>query len=321
MINWGIIGFGKMGRIFLECFKNVDPKINLVGFASNTNSGGKKFENKNLIKFNSYEELIKSNKIDAIYISTLNNTHKGLVELAAKNKKKILCEKPLGLNYNEVIDVSKALENQNDTFFEAITYRAHPQTSILKEVLSNKEIGKIKKIDSNFGFKIKKINKDSRLFKKEFGGGSILDLGCYPISFFNLFSNKENEIKILNIKKDYCETNVDVDAKINLKLNENIEAFAHVSFKENLRNICKIYCDNATIIVPEPWIPSKSNFIEVQSKSRYYKKMISSSKDCYTIQLNNVSDVFMGQNSSKKYLIDIKESLQISKILDLWSKN
>ena len=76
-----------------------------------------------------------------------------------------------------------------------------------------------------------------------------------------------------------------------------------------------------TIIVPEPWIPSKSNFIEVQSKSRYYKKMISSSKDCYTIQLNNVSDVFMGQNSSKKYLIDIKESLQISKILDLWSKN
>ena len=55
MINWGIIGFGKMGRIFLECFKNVDPKINLVGFASNTNSGGKKFENKNLIKFNSYD--------------------------------------------------------------------------------------------------------------------------------------------------------------------------------------------------------------------------------------------------------------------------
>ena len=90
MINWGIIGFGKMGRIFLECFKNVDPKINLVGFASNTNSGGKKFENKNLIKFNSYEELIKSNKIDAIYISTLNNTHKGLVELAAKIKKNIM---------------------------------------------------------------------------------------------------------------------------------------------------------------------------------------------------------------------------------------
>ena len=95
-----------------------------------------------------------------------------------------------------------------------------------------------------------------------------------------------------------------------------------VSFKENLRNICKIYCDNATIIVPEPWIPSKSNFIEVQSKSRYYKKMISSSKDCYTIQLNNVSDVFMGVKIlQKKYLIDIKKVLQISKILDLWSKN
>ena len=310
-----------MGRRFYECFNHADPKINLVGFTSNTNSVQKKLNNKIIKKFDSYDELIQSNNIDAVYISTLNNSHKDIVKLCAKYKKKILCEKPLGLNYNEVVELNEVLKNQNNSFFEAITYRAHPQTSILKEVLSNKEFGKIKKIESNFGFKVKKINKESRLFKKEFGGGSILDLGCYPISFFNLFLNRENEMKILNLKKDYCETNVDVDAKINLQLNENIEAFAHVSFKENLSNLCKIYCDNATIIVPEPWIPSKSNFIEVQSKSRYYKKMISSEKDCYTIQLNTVSNVFMGQNSSKKHLIDIKESLQISKILDLWLKN
>tara|TARA_B110001452_G_scaffold264601_1_gene267857 strand:+ start:1064 stop:2029 length:966 start_codon:yes stop_codon:yes gene_type:complete len=321
MINWGILGMGNIGRKFFECFNHLSPEINLVGYASKSNSKKNSLIFKNLKKFDSYEELIESKSIDAVYISTLNNSHKDLILLALKNDKKILCEKPLAMNLKEVEEIRDALKNKKDTLFEAIAYRSHPQTYSIKKILLDKDIGEVKKIESNFGFKIRKINKESRLFKKEFGGGSIMDLGCYPISFFNLFLDKEKQAQIIESEVNYCETSVDIDAKILLKLNDTIEAKAKVSLRENLQNNCKIYCDNAVITVPEPWLPSNSTYVEIKSKSRYYKEIIKSNMDSYKSQLNLVSNVFKGKLKSETYLVNIDESLKISKIIDLWSKN
>ena len=73
MINWGIIGYGRMGKTFAQCFKKVKDDYNLVGISSKSN-----FNDENKF-FKNYDELINSSKIDAIYISTLNNTHKNLI--------------------------------------------------------------------------------------------------------------------------------------------------------------------------------------------------------------------------------------------------
>ena len=112
---------------------------------------------------------------------------------------------------------------KKENFLEAIAYRAHPITSMIFEILSDKEIGQIKKIESSFGFKVKKIKKESRLFNKDVGGGAILDLGCYPISFFNLF-NKKNNIKIIKSNFELCDTDVDIDGEIYLKIDNKIDA-------------------------------------------------------------------------------------------------
>ena len=321
MINWGIIGLGNIGRKFFECFDFSNTEINLAGYASKSNSKKNSLISKNIQKFDSYEELIESKNIDAVYISTLNNLHKDLILLALKNNKKILCEKPLTINLKEAEEIRNCIKDKKDTLFEAIAYRSHPQTHSLKKILLDKDIGEVKKIESNFGFKIRKINKESRLFKKEFGGGSILDLGCYPISFFNLFLDKGNQPQIIESEVNYCETNVDIDAKILLKLNDTIQAKAKVSLRENLQNNCKIYCDNATITVPEPWLPGSSTYIEIETKSRYYKEIIKSKLDSYASQLNLVSNVFKGKLNSENYLVDIDESFKISKTIDLWLKN
>ena len=319
MINWGIIGFGNMGRRFAECFNYVDQKINLLGYASNSNLSLKN-SNEKKTKFNSYKELIESKNIDAVYISTLNNSHKDLVIQALQNQKKVLCEKPLGINFQEVNDIKEITKDEKNLIFEAITYRSHPQTSFLKKIVKDKELGEIKKIESYFGFKVKRIKEDSRLFKKEFGGGSILDIGCYPISFFTLFLKDENKINLLSSKIENYRTGVDIDAQIELKLNDTIEAKARVCFTENLSNICKIYCEKGTITVPEPWIQKKSSFIDIETKSRYYKNIFKNDKDSYSIQLDTVSNIFMGNKNLSNDLIDINESLKIKKILDLWLK-
>ena len=315
MLNWGIIGFGRMSNQYLDCFKKESNIFRLIGISSKT-----KNSDDNIFFFKSYEDLFQSNEIDAVYISTLNNTHKNLVKEAFRYKKKILCEKPLGINLNEVKELYELFQNTKNDLIEAIAYRSHPQTFSLLDLLKDNEIGEIKKIESSFGFKVKKIKKESRLFNKELGGGSILDLGCYPISFFNLFT-KDKKIEVTQSKFNVCETNVDIDGEIHLKINQNIDAVGRVSLRENLKNICRIHTEKALITVMDPWLPSYKTYIEVETKSRYYKKIISSDKNVYDHHLEQNSKFFLNNSSDTNLLVNIDESFEISKIIDIWKNN
>ena len=312
MIRWGIIGFGRMGRQYVDCFKIKSDLFKLSGISSKTSSNIKE-----LNFYNSYEDLIKVKEIDAIYISTLNNTHKDLVILANNYNKKILCEKPLGMNFSEVQELHYLLKKKENFFLEAIAYRAHPIIPAIFEILNDREIGQLKKIESNFGFKVRKIKKESRLFNKEAGGGAILDLGCYPLSFFNLF-DKKNDIKLIRSNFELCETDVDIDGEIFLKIDDKIDAIGKVSLRENLENKCRIHCENAIITIPSPWLPANKTFIEIETKSRYFKKLISSDKNVYQHLLEASSIFFLKKNEKSKFLVSIDESFKISKIIDLW---
>ena len=314
MINWGVIGFGRMGKTFTNCFKNTDQLFQLRGIASNSNS-----KNKNEF-YKNYDDLINSPEIDALYISTLNNTHKDLATRCIKQNKKVLCEKPLGLNLNEVKEIYDLLSDKKDYFFEAIAYRSHPQTLKLKELLEDRNFGKVKKVEANFGFKVKKIKKDSRLFNKSLGGGSILDLGCYPVSFFSLLTDDFNNLEVIKSDRILCETNVDVHGEIELRLNNQVTAIGRVSLSQNLDNICRVYCENAIITVSSPWLPSEKTFLEIETKGRYFKEFIITKKNVYEHQLENVSLAFKRKNSKNSHLVNIEESLEISRILDEWLK-
>ncbi len=315
MLNWGVIGFGNMGKQYVDCLKKESNFFTLAGVSSKTKNN---FKSTNFFK--SYEDLFKSSHVDAVYISTLNNTHKDLVKEAYKHKKKILCEKPIGMNLKDVKELYNLFKDNKNDIIEAIAYRSHPQTVSFLNLLEDKEVGEIKKIESNFGFKVKKIKKESRLFNKDLGGGSILDLGCYPISFFNLFT-KNKKIKIINSYFNLCETNVDIDGEISLKINDNIDAIAKVSLRENLKNICRVNTEKAIITLIEPWLPSNKTYIEVETKSRYYKKIISLKKSVYDFHIEQCSKFFLKKALDRNLLVNIEESLEISKMIDFWINN
>lgn len=325
MIKWGVVGLGNMANQFANAVKKL-KNAKLVAAASKSEIRLKNFSKEHKISdnylFNSYNDLINSNIIDAVYISTLNNTHIELIDKCVENKKNILCEKPIGINIKEVKSIYEKIKKTKIYFNEAIAYRSHPQTIELKKLIDENEIGKIKKIESSFGFKVRKIDKNSRLFNKDLGGGAILDIGCYPISFFNLFVDKKDELKFIKVDGTSAITGVDNYAKISLLSEKNIELNAKVSLKENFENICTIYGTKGTIILPNPWLPSKKSYIEVNRDNSYYKKFINSQKNVYSIQIENVSNRFNNnKNKESDLLVDIDESLKTMKILDKWSQN
>jgi len=320
MIRWGILGLGNMGNHFAEAIKQTEnAKLNSI--ASLTKSKLDNFSSKFKIDkkncYNNYEELIKNKDVDAVYISTLNNTHLDLVKKCAIAKKNILCEKPLGLNYAEVDTAKKYIDKNNIKFYEAIAYYSHPQTELIKKLILESEIGKILKIECSFGFK-SKIRPSSRLFSRNLGGGSILDVGCYPISFLMLFENNVKNFEFQNKKVSFAETHVDDYAEANLKISNNISANIKVSLKENFTNNCIIKGEDGEIIIPSPWIQNKKTFIEIKNKKKYYKKFINSDKSTYAYQIEKVSKSFENKASKDINLFDINRSLICSNLLDKW---
>ena len=75
---------------------------------------------------------------------------------------------------------------------------------------------------------------------------------------------------------------------------------------------------NAIITIPSPWLPSEKTFIEIETKGRYFKEFITSDKSVYRHQLETISSFFNGRRAKNTHLVDIEESLEISKILDAW---
>ena len=107
MIRWGILGLGNMGNHFSNSAKEV-KNIKINGIASLSENKLKNFREKFSIPkencFSSYDELINSDLVDAVYISTVNNTHFELISKCAKSKKHIMVEKPLTLTTKDAKD-------------------------------------------------------------------------------------------------------------------------------------------------------------------------------------------------------------------------
>ena len=181
IIRWGIIGLGNIANKFAaDLVTMADAK--LVAVASRNIEKANDFSKKyNATKaYSSYEELAKDTEVDAVYIATPHSFHKEHTMLCLKNKKAVLCEKPFAMNLQEVEEMIALAKENNVLLMEALWTYFLPHYKYVLEVIKNEKFGKLLNIEADFGFTTP-FDESSRLFKKEVGGGSLLDIGIYPI--------------------------------------------------------------------------------------------------------------------------------------------
>ena len=322
MIKWGIIGLGNMAQKFANSIKETN-NAKLIAVSSLNYEKLKIFKYIYQIKeelvFNNYNDLIKCDEVDAIYIATLNNTHLDLIKLCAENKKNILCEKPMSLNAEEAKIAEKHIKKFDVMFYEAIAYTSHSQTKTFIDLINKNNIGKILSVNASFGFKVKKIKPESRIFSKSLGGGAILDLGCYPFSFLNLICKNNENIEFESAKGTFAITGVDDSAEANLIVGNNIQSNIKISFKENLDNKLIINCALGSLILSNPWLPEVKSFVQINLKNSNYKKFIISDKSIFGNQIQNVSAKIQDKKVNDDFLVNIQSSLKIMNNLTLWS--
>lgn len=131
--------------------------------------------------YGTYEALLADPEIDAIYVSLPNAMHLAWVLRAAEAGKHVLCEKPLAVSAAEVDQMQAAAHRGGVTVQEAVMMRYHPQTADVRRLLAEGAIGDVRLIRGAFTFTLAREG-DIRL-NATLGGGSIWDLGSYPISF------------------------------------------------------------------------------------------------------------------------------------------
>lgn len=224
-IKWGILGTAYIAT------EHVIPAImnskhgEIYAIASRDYAKAKMVAEKFGISeaYGNYEELLADKEVDVVYIPLPNHLHVSWSIRALESGKHVLVEKPIGLTSDEAkLLLDKSCKYPHLKIMEAFMYRHHPQWVKAKEIVEKGVIGKVKSIQSSFSFY--DDNPDSIVNKKEYGGGSLMDIGCYPISLSRFIFNSEPE-KVFGTIDYHPEFEVDSLATAILRFKEGTSSF------------------------------------------------------------------------------------------------
>ncbi|HYQ00159.1 MAG TPA: Gfo/Idh/MocA family oxidoreductase [Polyangiaceae bacterium] len=185
-LRWGILSTGKIAHTFARSLA-VSDSGELTAVASRTPGAAASFAAEFGITraHGSYEALLADPEVEVVYIATPHPWHAHWSIAAARAKKHVLCEKPLGMNHAEVSAIVQAAR-ENDVFLmEAFMYRCQPQTREVLRLLRSGALGRVKGIYASFGID-GAYSPSHRVLNRELGGGGLLDVGCYPVSMARL---------------------------------------------------------------------------------------------------------------------------------------
>ena len=125
-------------------------------------------------------------EIEAVYIATPHSEHRQASILCMESKKHVLCEKPLAVNAEQIRSMILTAQKENVLLMEGMWSRFPPLMSKVREFVQSGTLGEIFFLQADFGFQPKDRNPEGRLFNPELAGGSILDIGVYPVSFASM---------------------------------------------------------------------------------------------------------------------------------------
>ncbi|WP_027127149.1 Gfo/Idh/MocA family protein [Gelidibacter mesophilus] len=243
-IRWGIIGLGKIANKFAKDIQTIDH-CELYAVASRHQEKANSFAKQyNATKaYANYESLAADPHVDAVYIATPHSFHKANAIMCLNHKKAVLCEKPFAMNLQEVEAMIAVAKANNVLLMEALwTYFLPHYQFVLKELKSGK-YGAITKLEADFGFK-PKIDMESRVFKKSLGGGSLLDIGIYPI--FTALSTLGKPVD-LEAKATFFDNGVDATCDMIFNYNNGVKAFLKSTFLEETSSEAVFHCERGRI--------------------------------------------------------------------------
>lgn len=247
----GIIGPGKIAERFIAAVKQVEG-VEVAAAASTNIERAKEFCKRNGVSkaYGSWAELLKDCDIDAVYVSVINAFHYEAVVKSLEAGKAVICEKPMGLSFEETDSMLKLAEKKKLLFMECLWTLHLPCILQAKRWINDGKIGRMLYIDCNFSF-FAPESVVPRLFNKNLGGGALYDVGIYDI-IFSAFMN-DSTVESVKASSFIGTTGVDEMGASLIKFEDGVVANCRYGIRGPMSGKACIYGENGYIEFDEFW--------------------------------------------------------------------
>jgi predicted dehydrogenase len=242
--KWGILGAGLIANKFAEGLA-VLPQAECYAVSARSLERAERFRHQHGFQkaYGSYQEMLADPQVDVVYIATTNNFHFEHSMMCLESGKPVLCEKPFASNLGQVkLMVEKSAE-KNLFLMEALWTRFIPSMIRLKEEVVNGRVGKPRMLQCDFGF-VSPFDPHHRDYAPELGGGSVPDIGIYPIFVSMFLFGKPETIQVTSVP---APTGTDWTTSILFKHRGGEISMLSSSFEAILDNEAKVFGENGRL--------------------------------------------------------------------------
>ena len=251
-IRWGIAGTGGIAAAFAEDLKLL-PDAEIVAVGSRQRASADAFADRFGIAHRhvGYAELAADPDVDAVYVAVPHTGHCEATLAAVEGAKAVLVEKPFALNAAETERMIAAARQAGTFMMEAMWVRFLPHLTLVRELLAEGRIGTIRSVVADRG-ELLSTDPRHRIRNPELGGGALLDLGIYPVSFASMVTGGRLPERVEAVGR-MTETGVDAHASMLLVYPGGAHGVISTSLDARSANTAAVNGTEGRILVPQPW--------------------------------------------------------------------
>lgn len=261
ILNWGLLSTARINRALIPPLK-ASPRNRVTTVASRDRSRAEAYARQwDLPRvLDSYEALLADPDVHVIYNPLPNHLHAEWTIRAVQAGKHVLCEKPLALSLAEVDAIAAAAARAGRVVMEAFMYRCHPQTAQVKALVDRGAVGQLQLVRGAFTFTL--TDPANVRLRAEWGGGSLWDVGCYPVSYARYLAGAEpEEVFAWQVAG---RGGVDETLTGQLRFPGGVFAQFDCGFRSPFRAFIEVVGSEGVIEVPTPFKPGLNETLRVR---------------------------------------------------------
>jgi predicted dehydrogenase len=314
-LRWGILGVAKINNRLLPGFRAA-PRAELVAVASR--DAGRAREAARAagipVAHGSYDALLDDPGVDAVYIPLPNTLHAEWTRKAADRGKHILCEKPLTPTAAEAAELVAHCRARGVRLLDGFMWPHHPRTARLRALLDAGTLGTVRRVSGAFTFPLHPDPANIRL-QPALAGGSLLDVGCYPVYGIRWAFGAE---PVAVFARANYQHGVDMEMSGLVWLADGRMATFDCGFTQPLRGWLEVIGTEASVYVPEMWVPGPRAGYVINRDGREPEKVVIEGEDQIAHMIDGFSRAVLDGTPTRP---DPEEAVRTLRVLDALARS
>jgi D-xylose 1-dehydrogenase (NADP+, D-xylono-1,5-lactone-forming) len=292
-VRWGVLSTAGIGRLVIEATRAADH-AEFVAVASRDAARARAFADELGLghSFGSYEELLASDEVDAVYVPLPVSMHAEWTVRSLQAGKHVLCEKPLALRVEDAERCFDTAAAAGRLCAEGLMWRHHPRTTLVRKLVADGAIGRLASVRAALSVGVEPGDIRRRV---DLGGGALGDLGCYCVSAIRLFAGEPQRVWAEQVTDG--PGGVDLRLAVTLRLPGDVLAQFDVGLDLPRRDELELVGTEGKLTIPDPWL-CRPDHLELHRDGRVERvptdpggtlALTDPAHDVYRIELDTIS--------------------------------